>query len=474
MKKLTALIVTVIFVLSFAVMSVNAEAEKVYGFVSWFNSVEKVCGIETENGNTIEVSYGENEPKLGVKGFYTIEDGTIIDFEELPEANSEVGYFLGSETTILGETTLYIYTTELKKFSCSSEVSINGERVDSNSVASTIGNYKGVVSFNINNDQINELNFVEQSKQSVSQVKLNANGTFDGLRYNITENTTILQMESNSNVFECFKPGYTYSFDVMSYDKDYNARLVVINDAYFIGNGLYTGYATTVDGLFASVCNIDGTVQQIETDDRDILSNIQVGTVIEYRCDGLGIMTEASEVTNYTELNNCTYNKENGLFGEYSLSDISFLEFKYNNREAIVGSSKCFLSTRYVYDGRLYNFSNGEKAIYITSKTPSDGNPIVDFSARYDNESQRISFSADLDKNGYTGDGTVYMAIYNKKGNLVTVRSFDLNEDGGEDIIYDELYDINTYEDALTYTIRGFVWESNLEPMYPCVDVTIR
>ena len=185
-------------------------------------------------------------------------------------------------------------------------------------------------------------------------------------------------------------------------------------------------------------------------------------------------MTEASEVTNYTELNNCTYNKENGLFGEYSVSDISFLEFKYNNREAIVGSSKCFLSTRYVYDGRLYNFSNGEKAIYITSKTPSDGNPIVDFSARYDNESQRISFSADLDKNGYTGDGTVYMAIYNKKGNLVTVRSFDLNEDGGEDIIYDKLYDINTYEDALTYTIRGFVWESNLEPMYPCVDVTIR
>lgn len=75
----------------------------------------------------------------------------------------------------------------------------------------------------------NEIKHISKPKLSVSNAVYN-NG-FENLKYKITDSTVAAYpTSSDKNGFTEFKNGAHFDFDVMSYDKDGNARLIVIKD----------------------------------------------------------------------------------------------------------------------------------------------------------------------------------------------------------------------------------------------------
>lgn len=130
----------------------------------------------------------------------------------------------------------------------------------------------------------------------------------------------------------------------------------------------------------------------------------------------------------------------------------------------------------HAYDGKVFTSSYGQSILWVTGSKPSYGNPIVEF---WSNPSEsECKIGAIYHKNGYTGDGKIYLAVY-CKGNLRDVYSYNLAENDSQYSDYHEEYDPVifkkfTYDentDESDYAVKGFVWYNDLTPIYPAFSV---
>ncbi|GEM_PF-4764153 len=485
MKKLISIIVT--FALLISVMAVPVYAENnvqtIYGYLKNMseNSFGKEYTIEVDGTNEIK-AYADDGIvlSLGMYAVFTVEtltDGDrtynrITGFEIIPESEKEVGYLCGISYDL---EKVYIYTDALDGLLMGNRVNVNGQKkLDSGAALSAIGNYKGAVSYEVKEDCITSITFIQEAKQSITNQKYDAEKqTFDGLNYPITENTKILYMQGEANMFTGFNPEFTYSFDVMSYDKDKNARLIIVKDICAHGMGLYkAGY-----GYECTITDKNGVNKLWEVSDRDVLSGIAAGSMIEFTYDGEDIIQSVTAL-NGEPFSEYTYDKANNKFGEYSLDNASLFDVEVIEGKTITKYEPLVLNDKLQYSGTIYTSSYGGSILWVMESKAAKGNPIVNFWAR--DRSSYLNAGATYEKNGYTGNGRIYLAVY-AQGKLCGVYSYDLADKGSEldennelgDIIFGRIYygENDTSDD---YTVKGFVWYDNLVPMYPQEDVQIK
>lgn len=312
---------------------------------------------------------------------------------------------------------------------------------------------------------------------SIKDKKYNAEKqTFDGLEYPITQNTNILYMSRNVNMFTDFDPECTYSFDVLSYDKDKNARLIIITDMYKSGMEFFTNY----NNYCCYTIDENGKPNRRDCDDKSLFDNIPANSMIEFTYnenDGI----KSAKVVEGTEFQGYTYDKDKNTFGKYNLADVSLLTVEFNEKGYIATYEPFIPDDKFQYNGKIFTSSYGKKVLWITGSETAPGNPIVEFWARNVVARNKLSFGATYDKNGYTGSGKIYLAVY-YQGRLCCAYTYSLTHEGS---VYDEEYEeltsvideIYFYEENNNpddYTITGFVWYDNLMPMYPAAPVKIR
>lgn len=297
-----------------------------------------------------------------------------------------------------------------------------------------------------------------------------------------TENTDILYIKNEDgtfvNKFTGFNESYIYTFDVASYDKDKNARLVIINDMFVNGMGRYTGnIGITEDGEEGTViidCN--GISKALKVYDTSLLDSITKDNIVEYKYNDFDGITKITSIDS-SDFTGYIYDKDNNTFGGYSLDDISLFKVEFGGRyNSIITYELLAISDKLQYSGTIYTSSFGKSILWVTGSKALSGNPIIDFWAQ-DSDSY-LKVGATYDKNGYTGDGKIYLAVY-KQRKLHKVYSYSLADDGSTynekydemtNVIYDMIY-YSENDDPLDYTVKGFVWYDNFRPMYPAVPV---
>ena len=485
MKKLTSIILTLTLLLSVIVVPVYADdnVQTVWGQITGWG--KEYYTITYENNQTIEALVGSDNLNImvGMYAWFTIETRSdsekyITSYETIPEYGEEVGYLCSTSSY---NETVGIYTNTLNNFELSNYITLNGEDIRSADALKELAQYQGVVSYKLRYDCIDSLTYITEPKQSIINQKYNAEqNTFDGLKYTITENTNILYMHYTKNKFTGFDPKYTYSFDVLSYDKDKNARLIVINDMYTYDMGLYeykNQYCFTRDE--------NGKTNKWEYYSDNLFTNISIGNMIEFTYnedDGIKSVKalEGEEFTGYK------YDKDKNTFGPYNLDSIPVVDV-----DIIVRADKTYinkyeplvLDDKLQYSGKVFISSYGKSVIWITGSELAEGNPVVNFWARANINSynSRFRVGATYEKNGYTGSGTIYLAVY-YKGSLYDAYTYSLSdaestyneEDDELDSVIWESFSLDGNVNIDDYTVKGFVWYDNLFPMYPAVPVNVK
>lgn len=354
-------------------------------------------------------------------------------------------------------------------------VTVNGESMKKNDALTKLQNQKGAVSFKTNgNDYIRKITFITEPKISIKDQKYNTEKqTFDGLEYPITENTNILYMIKNENKFTGFDSEYTYSFDVASYDKDKNARLIIITDMYKSGMEFFTAY----NDYCCYTRDESGKTNCRDCDDRSLLDNISPNSMIEFTYNENNVIKSA-KVVESTDFKGYTYDKDNNTFGDYSLDNISLLTVEFNERTGDVKTYKPVTPNENLqYGGKMYTSSFGKNVLWITDSAPIAGNPTIEFFAQ-DNRDGTFRVSATYEKNGYTGGGMIYLAVY-YQGRLYRIYTYSLADEGSvyddwnelDPVIFDREIPYKEDTDEYDYTVTGFVWNDDLSPMYPAVPV---
>ena len=402
MKKIISILLTFVLLLSVIIVPVYAD-----------NNVQKIYGQLTarnEDGYIITDEGGKNYTNLsvadgvtlqfGVYAWFTIETLTdeegdyqcITGYEIMPEAGEEVGYLCSASSY---SERISIYTDKLNEFYLYSQVTVNGESMKKNDALTKLQNQKGAVSFKTNgNDYIRKITFITEPKISIKDQKYNTEKqTFDGLEYPITENTNILYMIKNENKFTGFDSEYTYSFDVASYDKDKNARLIIITDMYKSGMEFFTAY----NDYCCYTRDESGKTNCRDCDDRSLLDNISPNSMIEFTYNENNVIKSA-KVVESTDFKGYTYDKDNNTFGDYSLDNISLLTVEFNERTGDVKTYKPVTPNENLqYGGKMYTSSFGKNVLWITDSAPIAGNPTIEFFAQ-DNRDGTFRVSATYEK----------------------------------------------------------------------------
>ena len=479
MKKLISSLLTFVLLLSVIIVPAYADnnVQKIYGRLYSISSDSSKYTIQDETGKFIEASATEGlELSLGVYAWFTIETLTdengeyqcITGYEILPEADEEVGY-LCSVSYYSGS--LSIYTDKLNEYYIYSGVTVNGEYLTKSDALSKLQNQKGAVSFKTNrNNYIQKMTFITEPKMSIKDQKYNSEKqTFDGLEYSITENTNILYMSRNVNTFTGFDSEYTYSFDVISYDKDKNARLIIITDMYKYGMELYTSnnnYYYTKDE--------NGKTNRWDYYDSSLFDDISINSMIEFTYNENNVIKSA-KVVKGTEFQGYHYDKDNNTFEDYNLADVSLLTVEFSEKGYITTYEPFVPDDKLQYSGQIYTSSYGKNILWITGSKIAAGNPIIDFWAR--NIGYSLRYGVTYDKNGYNGGGTIYIAVYyhDRLSDIYTYSLADegsvYDEDGDPTSVINERITYRNNDYAGDYTITGFVWNDNLSPMYPAEPV---
>ena len=413
---------------------------------------------------------------LGMYAWFTIEtrsDGEkyITSYETIPEYGEEVGYLCSTSSY---NETVGIFTNTLNNFELSNYITLNGEDIRSADALKELAQYQGVVSYKLRYNCIDSLTYITDPKQSIKDKKYNAEqNTFDGLKYTITENTNILYMHYNKNKFTGFDPKYTYSFDVLSYDKDKNARLIVINDMYTYDMGMLYTYKD----YYCYIMGENGSRKDWECYSNNLFTDIPVGSMIEFTYnEGDGI--KSAKVVDGTDFQGYTYDKNNNTFDSYNLNNISLLTVEFNERTGNVKTYEPMMPNENLqYSGKIFTSSYGKNVLWITGSAPIAGNPIIEFWAQ-DNRDDTFRVGATYDKNGYNGGGTIYLAVY-YQGALYRIYTYRLADEGSvydewnelAPVIFDRKIPYKEGTNERDYTVTGFVWYDNLSPMYPAVPV---
>ena len=484
MKKIISILLTFVLLLSVIIVPVYAEndVQKIFGQLTSIGSHSYT--ISDENGTaliTAEAVADGITLQFGVYAWFTIETLTdeegdyqcITGYEILPEADEEVGYLCSVSSY---SERISIYTDKLNEFDICDNVTVNGEDMEKNVALTKLQNQKVAVSFKTNkNNYIRKITFIAEPKTSIKDQKYNTEKqTFDGLEYPITENTNILYMIKNENKFTGFDSEYTYSFDVASYDKDKNARLIIITDMYKSGMEFFTAY----NDDYCYTRDEKGNINRRDCDDRSLLDNISPNSMIEFTYNENNVIKSA-KVVKSTDFKGYTYDKDNNTFGGYSLDNISLLTVEFNERTGNVKTYEPITPNENLqYSGQMYTSSFGKNVLWITDSAPIAGKPTIKFWAQ-DNRDDTFRVSATYDKNGYTGGGMIYLAVY-YQGRLYRIYTYNLEDEGSayikewdelDPVIFERAIPYIDGTDKYDYTIIGFVWNDNLSPMYPAVPV---
>lgn len=484
MKKLISILLTFVLLLSVIIVPVYADnnVQKIYGQLTAIGSHSYT--ISDENGTeliTAEAVADGITLQFGVYAWFTIETLTdeegdyqcITGYEILPEADEEVGYLCSASSY---SERISIYTDKLNEFYLYSQVTVNGEPMKKSDALTKLQNQKCAVSFKTNgNDYIRKITFITEPKMSIKDQKYNSEKqTFDGLEYPITENTNILYMIKNENRFTGFDSEYTYSFDVVSYDKDKNARLIIITDMYKYDMEFFTAY----NDDYCYTRDEKGNIKRWECSDSGLFDDISAKSMIEFTYnenDGI----KSAKVVESTDFQGYTYDKDNNTFGGYSLDNTSLLTVEFNEMTGNVKTYEPITPNENLqYSGKIYTSSFGKNVLWITDSAPIAGNPVIDFFAQ-DNRDGTFRVSATYDKNGYTGSGMIYFAVY-YQGRLYRLYTYNLADEGSaydeewdelDPVIFDRRIPYKDGTDKYDYTVTGFVWNDNLSPMYPAEPV---
>ena len=487
MKKIISILLTFVLLLSVIIVPVYAEndVQKIYGRLYSISSDSSKYTIQDETGKFIEASATEGLELSFSIGYalFTIETLTdeggeyqcITGYEIIPEVGEEVGYYCYA-STYWNNYSLHIYTNEMIEAYTASYTKINGTTLTHDNASELLKNRQGAVSFKVNEDnRVEEMTFITEPKMSIKDQKYSTEKqTFDGLEYPITENTNILYMIKNENKFTEFDSEYTYSFDVVSYDKNKNARLIIITDMYKSGMEFFTAY----NDDYCYTRDEKGNINRRDCDDRSLLDNISPNSMIEFTYNENNVIKSA-KVVKSTDFKGYTYDKDNNTFGGYSLDNISLLTVEFNERTGNVKTYEPITPNENLqYSGQMYTSSFGKNVLWITDSAPIAGKPTIKFWAQ-DNRDDTFRVSATYDKNGYTGGGMIYLAVY-YQGRLYRIYTYNLEDEGSayikewdelDPVIFERAIPYIDGTDKYDYTITGFVWNDNLSPMYPAVPV---
>ena len=291
MKKLISILLTFVLLLSVIIVPAYADnnVQKIYGRIVSIDAGSSKYIIKDETGNLIEASATEGLELSFSIGYalFTIETLTdeegeyqcITCYEIIPEVGEEVGYYCYA-STYWNNYSLHIYTNEMIEAYTASYTKINGTTLTRDNASELLKNRQGAVSFKVNEDnRVEEMTFITEPKMSIKDQKYNTEKqTFDGLEYPITENTNILYMIKNENKFTGFDSEYTYSFDVASYDKNKNARLIIITDMYKYGMEFYTAY----NDDYCYTKNENGNTNRWDSYDSSLFDDISANSMIEF------------------------------------------------------------------------------------------------------------------------------------------------------------------------------------------------
>lgn len=491
-KRFTIIVLSILMIMMTLVSVVNAETQKIWGECTAKNQSGFV--ITTEDGSvTAADGTGEGSGLLGKTGWFTIEDGVITAFEDIPEYGFEIGYLAEAlSNAISNSMSINIYTDKMLSIDLANNIKINGTSYRlSNSaqeVAELLNENKGFIGYttetyideetNETFIEINNIVFIENKHSEYDKKQAD----FVDLTYKITENTQFYFLSEDGAYYQIGElptdENNYYSFEVVSYDKYYNARAVVINTMYSKDVAFYShvlGYYQTVTGYALKAVNKNGVQEGLFLEEEYSYSGIidtlaDFDGIIEYKINSDGFVTEITKLT-ITEVF-AEAEIEDGKIGDFIIADT--IAFEVIDEGTYWSYTKADLSDKYLYNGSAYKTSEDKTVLWIHSKSIASGTPIVDFGAKDRGDSLRVY--ADIDLNGYTGGGFVYIAVY-KADRLAEVFTFDLTDSNSITAEDDEIRETIGYgenEASSNFTVKGFMWNENISPLMPATDITIK
>lgn len=469
MKQLTSMMLMFTLMLSAIAVPVYAD-----------NKVQRVCGQLTAIGNhsyTITDEDGTEMiakaaadgivPSLGAYAWFTLETRTdedgdylcITGYEILPEYGYEIGY-LSKVYEQAGGVYIELFTDKQENMRMYT-VSINDTRYRGSDMIDALKPQTGkFIGYKLDEDgDINKIVFVD-TKTPTEKYKVNTDTKY------FIKNGAYYQIGN-------LPDGYTYSYEVLSYDKEYNARFVVVTDMYQCGMELYLGKNDVCDTR-----DENGNINHWEYSDNRLFDGIPVNSMIEFtynETDGIKSVKALEGI----DFQDYTYDKGTNTFGDYRLDSISLLTVEFDERTGNIKTYEPMMpNDNLQYCGKIFTSSYGKNVFWITGNAPIAGSPNIAFWAHDNSSDNTFRVGATYEKNGYTGSGTIYLAVY-YQGRLYRIYTYSLADKGSS---YDEDGELTSvicdkripYEEGTNsrdYTVTGFVLYDNLAPMYPAAPV---
>ena len=314
----------------------------------------------------------------------------------------------------------------------------------------------------------NEIKHISKPKLSVSNAVYN-NG-FENLKYKITDSTVAAYpTSSDKNGFTEFKNGARFDFDVMSYDKDGNARLIVIKD---VNEPMMGVILSDRSANYWIVQGTDGLryehVFSAQTESVSTENNI---SVVQFDYNYIDDWSKNGIILNGTDFENAVYNPTESTFNSEPADEMTFMSITNEK-----GSPECEIimpDKNMLYSGTVYTSSYGQKIVRITKSVSKSGLPTVKFDAyESKDDSSKFHLTADYSKNGFDGNGTIFLAVYRGTA-LDCVFTYKLQdgEQSGSEICQDVYYKPGT--DWKNYSVVGYVWYDDMKPIYPSCPIDI-
>lgn len=481
MKKLTSIILTLTLLLSVIVVPVYADdnVQTVWGQITgWAKDTLGIkYTISTETEPNIEAYAADGVSiTLHAYAFYHIEtrsDGEkyITGYETIPEYGYEIGYLARVYKQRDGSVYIELYTDK-KENMLMYTVRINGGRYRDDELITQltpqVGNF---IAYKLDEDgDIKYIDFID-IKTPQEKYKLNSDTKFfikTGSYYQISN----------------LPDGYNYSYEVLSYDENYNARAVKVTELYKNDIAFYSHTLRRTKSDIALV-NTDGTWKIFDFSEDCIISDTVTAEnfdgVVEYK---INAEDEIMEITALAGSDFDGYTVKDGKIGENTIEDTAIFDVIDNGREEHIHKwtfSKFSASDKLQYSGKAFTSSSGKRILWITGSGLAEGNPVVNFWAKafMNGENSRFRVGATYKKQGYAGSGTIYLAVYHK-GSLYSIYTYKLtnkesayDEDGElKSVIWETVLE-GEIANIKDYTVKGFVWYDNLSPMYPAVPVNV-
>ena len=471
--------------LALSAVTVRAQSVTVLGEITGETVVRGslIITIESDDGSTVDAMVaGGIDCAVGYAGWFTVEMAPselsakynyVTAFTELPEYGWEVGYMYNAwENISVFESNIEFnidgvikkaikeITIDNKKYTCGSEA------------VRVLRNNLGCIKYKVDSEgYIKTIEHISKPKLSVSNAVYN-NG-FEGLKYKITDSTVAAYpTSSDKNGFTEFKNGARFDFDVMSYDKDGNARLIVIKDVNKPMMGVIVSAKSAKHWI---VLGTDGVEYgYVFGEQLDPLLWEKSIFVVQFDYDYMFDEGNNGIILNGTDFENAVYNPTENTFNSEPADEMTFMNITNEKNEK--GSPECEIITpdkNMLYSGTVYTSSYGQKIVRITKSVSKSGLPTVKFDAyESKDDSSKFHLTADYSKNGFDGNGTIFLAVYRGTA-LDCVFTYKLQdgEQSGSEICQDVYYKPGT--DWKNYSVVGYVWYDDMKPIYPSCPIDI-